>query len=431
MRKLLFWIHLVAGSLAGIVILIMSATGVLLTYEKQMVQWNDRKAAEIQVPPGSSRVTIEGMIDSADKAGNSRPETVTIRRNPQAPVEASFGREKTLLIDPYTAQVRGEAPRGMRQFFQKVTAWHRWLGATGDSRSWSKQVTGACNLAFVFLALSGLYLWWPRAWTPAAMKVAFVPQTGLTAKARDFNWHNAFGFWAAIPLVVVAGTATVMSYSWANELLFSAFGEKPPTRQAPAGREREREGRREGGAQVARVRENGRRPAGPRGTNPNAGESRGGERGPRAQRTFEVAGLNPLLEKAAQQDPNWQAITVRLAGPTHSVTFQIDSGNGGQPQKRSTLELARTGEVLKFETFGDQTPGRRARSWFRFLHTGEALGLGGQTVAGLASLAGVVLVWTGLSLALRRFARWRKRGSATAATQTGAKVNEAELATTR
>jgi hypothetical protein len=41
------------------------------------------------------------------------------------------------------------------------------------------------------------------------------------------------------------------------------------------------------------------------------------------------------------------------------------------------------------------------------LHTGEVLGLAGQTIAGIASFGGAVLVWTGLSLAWRRFVQWR------------------------
>ena len=50
--------------------------------------------------------------------------------------------------------------------------------------------------------------------------------------------------------------------------------------------------------------------------------------------------------------------------------------------------------------------------WLRWLHTGEALGVVGQTIAGLASLGAAVLVWTGLSLALRRaraYAATRRR----------------------
>ena len=40
-RTVLFWMHLTAGSGAGIVVLVMCVTGVALTYEKQMLEWAD------------------------------------------------------------------------------------------------------------------------------------------------------------------------------------------------------------------------------------------------------------------------------------------------------------------------------------------------------------------------------------------------------
>ena len=43
-RTVLFWIHLAIGAAAGIVIFIMSVTGVALTYEKQLIEWADRTA---------------------------------------------------------------------------------------------------------------------------------------------------------------------------------------------------------------------------------------------------------------------------------------------------------------------------------------------------------------------------------------------------
>ena len=43
-RTVIFWIHLAVGATAGVVILIMSVTGVALTYEKQMLEWADRRA---------------------------------------------------------------------------------------------------------------------------------------------------------------------------------------------------------------------------------------------------------------------------------------------------------------------------------------------------------------------------------------------------
>ena len=41
LRTLIFWPHLIAGVVAGAVVLTMSVTGVLLTYERQLNAWSD------------------------------------------------------------------------------------------------------------------------------------------------------------------------------------------------------------------------------------------------------------------------------------------------------------------------------------------------------------------------------------------------------
>jgi uncharacterized iron-regulated membrane protein len=86
------------------------------------------------------------------------------------------------------------------------------------------------------------------------------------------------------------------------------------------------------------------------------------------------------------------------------VTFSIARGQRGRPDLRDQISLDRaTGEVVKWEPYASQSPGRRLRTWSRWVHTGEAGGVIGQTVAGLVSAGAVVLVWTGIALALRRF----------------------------
>jgi uncharacterized iron-regulated membrane protein len=69
----------------------------------------------------------------------------------------------------------------------------------------------------------------------------------------------------------------------------------------------------------------------------------------------------------------------------------------------------KSGELAAVESFQDQNLGRRARSWLRFVHTGEYYGFIGQTIAGIASFAGVMLVWTGFALSLHRFTAWIRR----------------------
>jgi uncharacterized iron-regulated membrane protein len=139
------------------------------------------------------------------------------------------------------------------------------------------------------------------------------------------------------------------------------------------------------------------------------GREGGGRREERAAPSLD--GLNSLWSRAEQQVDGWRTINLRVPESSRApVVFAIDKGDGGQPQHRSTLTLDRaTGEVVTYEAFGDQSLGRRLRSISRFAHTGEVLGIPGQTIAGVATAGSVVLVWTGLALAWRRWRAWMKR----------------------
>ncbi len=127
--------------------------------------------------------------------------------------------------------------------------------------------------------------------------------------------------------------------------------------------------------------------------------------------TAPVLPLEALVAKAEGQMPDWKTISVALPSENAPrIVLTLDAGDGGQPQKRATLTLnRRTGAVERWEPYSSQSAGRRARTWLRFAHTGEVYGLAGQTVAGLVTAGGAVLVFTGIALALRRFLSWRKR----------------------
>ena len=49
-RKVLFWSHLTVGIIGGLVILMMSVTGVLLTYERQIIAWADPRNYQVAPP---------------------------------------------------------------------------------------------------------------------------------------------------------------------------------------------------------------------------------------------------------------------------------------------------------------------------------------------------------------------------------------------
>jgi uncharacterized iron-regulated membrane protein len=65
-----------------------------------------------------------------------------------------------------------------------------------------------------------------------------------------------------------------------------------------------------------------------------------------------------------------------------------------------------TADVQTFTAFSDNSAGQQLRQLARFTHTGESAGVIGQTIAGLATLGGAVLVFTGIALAIRRYFAW-------------------------
>jgi uncharacterized iron-regulated membrane protein len=380
-RSVLFWCHLATGVVVGTVVLLMSVTGVLLTYERQLVTWSETHGLERAVPAGSRPLPIDSLLARARAESPATPSLVTWRAGAPRIVEVAIGNDDALYVDRYTGALLARADAPLRGFFARVTEWHRWLGARGgdrEARARGRVVTGVANLGFLFLVLSGLLLWWPRNWTPAALRSVTLFRGGLRGKARDFNRHNVIGVWSVVPLAIVVGSGVVMSYPWANGLLFRAFGERPPASGTPA---------------------------------PARQTGRGGPEGTPAVSPALPATVDAMRERAALQSPDWRSISLIVPRDARGpVAFAIDRGTGGQPQKRGTLAFDRaTGAPIHWEPFAAQSRARRARAILRFAHSGEVLGLAGQTLAGVVTLGATLMVWTGLSLALRRLAGWRRR----------------------
>ena len=370
LRKIIFWCHLPVGVIAGVVILIMCVTGVLLAYEKQITLWADTHAFKSAPPSAETRhLPVATLIENARNSRGAAPTSITLRSDSSAPAEIGFGRETTpLFLNPYTGRVLGEGSQRARSFFRSVTEWHRWLGAKGDNRNVARAITGACNLGFLFLVASGFYLWWPRNWSLKSVRNVVWFKRGLPAKARDFNWHNTIGFWSAGPLFIIVLSSVVISYTWAGNLVYRIVGETPPA---------------------------------PRANQPNANANR--------DATVAFHDLDTAWLRAEQQVGDWQSISLTLSNASQ-LTFNIDRGTGGQPQKRAQLVLDRTtGDLVRWEPFSSYSRGRQLRSILRFAHTGEVLGIAGQTIAGAVSMGGAGLVFTGLGLALRRFYAWLQK----------------------
>ena len=87
MRKILFWLHLVTGTVAGAIVLVMSITGVLLTYERQII---DMANSGFRSVPQSTRASLDAVIESAESVGKGLPSSITLSADPSAPDDCRF-----------------------------------------------------------------------------------------------------------------------------------------------------------------------------------------------------------------------------------------------------------------------------------------------------------------------------------------------------
>jgi len=93
-KRMVFWLHLTCGVVAGTVILVMSVTGVLLSFEPQLVERAERDLWRAAPPSiDASRLPLAAVVAGAQAgAGSERATTVTLCPDPPAPARSTGAR---------------------------------------------------------------------------------------------------------------------------------------------------------------------------------------------------------------------------------------------------------------------------------------------------------------------------------------------------
>ncbi|WP_440874167.1 PepSY-associated TM helix domain-containing protein [Thalassotalea sp. PLHSN55] len=365
-RKILFWAHLIAGCSAAIFIFLMSVTGVALTYERQIIQSAER--ADYARPASSvqTALTHTQLAQKFSTLVDKKPVNIVITKGDGAPVLVKQGRKTLAYLNPYTGVEMDMPGQETKAFMKKLRAFHRWLTLDGSFSQTGRTINGIANITFVILALSGLYLWLPNRFNKRAFKKQLkLSKSHNNKQARNYQWHNVFGFYMAPILIVLAVTAVFFSYKWPGELLKQYATTPEQSLGQPV----------------------------------------------KLQSQVKVKSTDQHLSMLQQRFPLWQTMSYQYpVADTRTQIFTLDMGNGGEPHKRFSVSVDKiTSAIVEQQDFEQLSSYRKIRSYIRFLHTGEVFGLVGQTVAGLASLLACLLVYTGVMLSWRRWVNSRKR----------------------
>jgi vanillate O-demethylase ferredoxin subunit len=358
-RLVLDW-HRWTGLTAGLVLVFMAATGILLSHRSRMepAVYSDLLTS----PACDARVPLDALARRARAAHPSGAiDYIRIKgaaagsgRIPATQVRLSGpGFQDDVFLDPCTGAVQGQRGR-YGGFFGAMEAGHKFRFVKNGY-----VVSGSAALLLVFvLAGAGIYLWWPR--RSGSLKLALKLNPRLRGRERTLNLHKVLGVYASFILVPTALTGVPQAFDWFQDGIFWITASP--------------------------------RPAKPQST-PTPGKT--------------PLSMETCWQQLQSLVPDPAEALIRLpARPRDPVEILAIERGAPHANARTTLYLdAYTGEVLRFIPYAQSSLGNKACSWTLSWHTGMVGGLVGPAILASGALALIFLAWSGLSSFLRRALR--------------------------
>jgi uncharacterized iron-regulated membrane protein len=371
-KATLRWAHRWFGLSAGLVLVILGASGTLLLFQSQYFAWAHGRL----IPDHLSQQlgSIDRWVAQARAAvpGMHGPVYIWSPRNDhnlsnagmlmfQGNTPGGFGHmgAVSVLVAPATGEVLGTIDFDRSPAYAPIFL-HRdlWSGHIG------RVISGSVGIGALLMLPVGLYLWWPR--TRLLRKLS--PRPWRQTFTHAGRLHDVTGAWVFLVLLMLVGSGVyLVQPGWVQPVLSALFG--PERRAEP--------------------------PADP--TCSGHGAS--------------PIGFDTAVARASAIVPGERFAAAAALDRRSLLKWKlIFAPQDSQASYRQSYILAdlRCGIVEL-----DSSPANRALTqsvelWLISLHDGTALGQPGQILIALIGLAPLVLLWSGTRMWLRRRGWLRK-----------------------
>lgn len=368
LKKLWFQIHWLLGITAGVVLAVVGITGGMLSFEQDLLRALNpgvmtvmpRDALPLAPTELLTRVRtaapdrrVSALTLSSDRADAAK---VTLVPQGRAAAGGRAPRGQTQYVDPYSGALLGQAQGA--DFLRMVRQVHRWLAADEVG----KQIVGGSTMALAVLALSGLYLRWPRRWNDVRTWFTF----RFAHKGRSFLWgmHSVVGTWVLLPYLLMAFTGLYWSYDWYRGALYELSGTPRPVAQ---------------------------------------GEARGIERGARDAQAVAGTDLDATWATFRREAGDFSTATLRLperAGQGLQIQYLPRDAAHERASNRMSFDAG--GALRAHDRYVDKPVGAKFMASIFPLHSGSFFGPIGVVVLMLASFLMPLFAITGWMLYLDR-----------------------------
>ncbi len=196
--------HLWLGLLTGIIVLIISLTGCIYVFEKEIRGYLDKDYAFVPVQQ-APQASLGLLLRSFEKmAPDQKISSITIRHTAQnATVAFNTNKHLVYYLNPYNGQL---VKKSKLDFLDTVEEIHTSL-LLGDQ---GKFIIRWSVVVFVIMLITGLILWFPG--QMRLLKQALTIKWKGSTKRVNYDLHNVLGFYASGILLVISLTGLYFGF---------------------------------------------------------------------------------------------------------------------------------------------------------------------------------------------------------------------------
>jgi len=346
MRKFIFNLHLYVALIAGAFIFILGVTGGIMAFEPELDHVMHPHRSYVN-PAGTPLSLAELSATVLKSFPGDRVGLYRLSTEPNISYGLLLEKGPALYVNQYTGEILEQQGEG-REFLDFVHQLHLRLTWQSPSRPGDKIMSWA-GVAMLFLALSGLYLWWP------AKRFKISP--GASGRRWWFDLHSATGIFSLVFIAVLAFTGVMIGFEKQTVPMFykltgSSPSEQPKIKVTPAP---------------------GATPISP----------------------------DQVLAVARDAMPGATPFLILVPQPASAYQVRLRFPEDLTPGGRSRMLIDQySGKVLYAESSRTAPAGTRMVIANRAIHTGDIFGIPSKTIMSLASLAvafqaisGVMMWW--------------------------------------
>ncbi|MBK9509289.1 MAG: PepSY domain-containing protein [Cytophagaceae bacterium] len=222
-KKIIGKIHLWLGLSTGLVVFVVSITGCLYAFQKEIqdalqpFRFSKVENREMLPPSTFEKIARKQLPDAHLHAinypGKGRSvEAIFYGLNP----EHYF----IIYHNPYTAEVI-HVQNMEETFFHWVLDGHYYLWLPPKI---GQPITSYATLIFVFMIFTGLVLWWPKNKAAAKQRCWFRWKNTTQWKRKNYDLHNILGFYSSILLLIISITGIFFGIQWFTYLIYKGTG---------------------------------------------------------------------------------------------------------------------------------------------------------------------------------------------------------------